>query len=273
MGAIDRVFPAVLLVFALAGCGGGGGSGGKSSDPGGDDGSGGSPGPDPAPELTWYLGFDGIATAGSEVRSPGDITSFQPETGATALFTRIDVAPSGLDAFERVSDSSYYFSLRNHGVVEGTAVAPGDVVQYLSGTYALAFNARDAGLPAGVNVDAVAVASNGDLVISTDIHFASGGNTFSDSDLVRVNDTGFTLFTSASDFGLGDAADISGVSIEGDDSKIYLSVSGHGTANGITFSPDDILSADSGTGISGIALDVGATVADGTPLGILSINR
>lgn len=260
MRAVYLGCSAALFIFALAGCSGG------SSD-------GGSPEAGSEPELTWYLGFNGVVDAEGELLSPGDIASFQPETGAVAVFTSIGVEPSGVDAFERVSDSHFYFSLRNHGVVGGLTAAPGDVVQYLSGTYDLAFDARDAGLPAGVNVDAVAVASNGDLVISTDIHFSSGGNSFSDSDLVRVTDTGFSLFASASDLGLGDAADVSGVSIEGDDSKLYLSVSGHGVANGITYSPSHILSADSGSGISGIALDAGATVVDGAPLGALSVNR
>lgn len=276
MRCADRGFSVALLTLSLAlvGC-----SGGSSSDSGnnngggggGSEGGGGPIGPEPGP-LTWYLAFEGHAVVDSELRTARDIISYQPENDVSGLFASIGVEPSSLDAFERVSDSNYYFSLRHHATIDGFTVAPGDVVQYLSGTYALAFEARTAGLPAGVNVDAVAVASNGDLVISTGIHFSSGGDTFSDSDLVRVNDTGFSLFMSASDLDLGDAADISGASIEGD-SKIYLSVSGHGRANNIAYSPNDILSADTDSRISGIALEAGATVADGSSLAALSVNR
>lgn len=262
MRCADRGFSVALLTLSLALAGCSGGSSNDGSDP---------TGPEPAP-LTWYLAFEGNAIVDGELRTARDIISYEPENYVSGLFASIGVEPSSLDAFERVSDTHYYFSLRHHATIDGLDVAPGDVVQFLSGTHTLAFDGRGAGLPDGVNVDAVAVADNGDLILSTDIHFASGGDTFSDSDLVRFDGTEFSVFVSASDLGVSDAADLNGISI-GTDSKLYLSFAGRGTANNITFEANDILSADISGSISGIALDPSAIIADGTPLAALSINK
>lgn len=250
---------ASIPVIAMTGCSGGSSSGGSTNS-------------EPAPPLTWYVSFEDNAVADGEVRTALDVLSYRPSTDAKSLFASVPASSSEIDAFERVNDSNFYFSLRNHAIVDAFAIAPGDVVQFLSGTYAIVFDASAAGLPDGVNVDAFALADNGDFVLSTNVHFASGGNTFSDSDLIRYDGSDFSLFLSASDIGVDDSAELTGVTLQGD-SQLWLTFDGIGSANGLTFDANDVLSADSSNGINEIAFDSQTTVADGTPITALSINR
>lgn len=96
-----------------------------------------------------------------------NVLAFQPGNATVSIAETLNATRAGIDAYERVSDTRYYFSTDQHAEFNGTVAAPGDVVLNEGGAYSLALDASAAGLADGVDVDAVSVAGNDDLIIST----------------------------------------------------------------------------------------------------------
>jgi hypothetical protein len=137
---------------------------------------------------------------------------------------------------------------------DGTTTArPGDVVQRArlfdlqSGqyfvSYSLMFDAKANGLPDGTMTDAVAVADNGDLLLSFDTTVTLGGSTFKPQDLVRFNGTTFSLFFDGTAAGIADGINLDGAQLLSN-GHLLLSFDISGTVGGVTFRRADILEYD-----------------------------
>lgn len=258
----------VLAAGVVAGCGGGGG-GSSSDSSGGDSGGGNQDGGDPAP-LAWHLGLSPSTAVDGALVRPTSILVHTPDTDDTKGFVSIAAAPARVDAFHRVDDDTYYVSLSQQAEVDGLTVAAGDVVLSDNGSLSIAFDASSAGLPDGVNVDAVALSPEDDFILSTDIHFALGGERFEDADLIRYDGNVFTLYRSADELGLDAAADINAVSLR-ENGELALSLrTGGGSAGGLVYAATDVLVATETEGISRVALAVGTELA--TPAGVNAVS-
>lgn len=256
----------VLSAGLLSACGGGGGGGG-------DGGTATEPEPEPEPEpLTWYLVLAPTTAMDGETITPLDVISYRPDTDAASILEPIGATPAAVDAYERVSETQYYFSLDRHADLNGTIAAPGDIVLHDSGTYSLALDASAAGIGDGVDVDALSVADNGDLVFSTDVHFNVAGTSFGDADLVRYDGNGFALYLSASALGLDAAADVDAFTLRGSDA-LALSTRTAGTTNALIFDHADVLLATHANGVESVALDTVTTLAASAGVAALSDNQ
>ncbi|MBA1145644.1 cadherin-like domain-containing protein [Ectothiorhodospiraceae bacterium WFHF3C12] len=224
------------------------------------------------PTFAWYLLLSPTTTVNSQTVTPVDVLAYEPESSDLQILSTINVTPAGVDAYERVNDSRYYFSLDQHANLGGTVAAPGDVVLYDSGTYSLALDASAAGLSDGVDVDAVTVSGNGDLIFSTSIHFSAGGTSFSDADLVRYDGSTFSLFLAAAALGLDDGADVDAVTLR-DADTIALSTRTGGSASGVAFGNGEVLLADTASGIGQRAVDTESALGTTADVTALSDNR
>lgn len=158
------------------------------------------------------------------------------------------VSPGGLpasvdlDAFHVDGAGRYLLSLDVANVVDGLAIGHGDVVSYDGANYLLVFNAMAAGVPDGVDVDAVS-RFNGELVLSFDTTVALSGITFADEDLARFGASGFTLFFDASAAGVATAADVDAAHALAN-GRLLVSFAAGGSVGGITYDHADVLEYD-----------------------------
>lgn len=156
----------------------------------------------------WYLTFDPADVVLSTVSSPQQVISFDPDDDSIVAEATVTDPPVEIDGFERVDDTIFYFSVDAHVELDGLVIAPGDIVLRDGGSLSLAFNSGDQGLPDGINVDAVALGENDDLIFSVDTHVDLGGTVFEDADLIRFDGSGFAKAFDASVAGFPDNADI-----------------------------------------------------------------
>lgn len=140
-----------------------------------------------------------------EVRLSGDIHARLPATGGgdavaadEAIFTfdpdagtAESTLPLGtLDAADLDGHDLDRFSLDVWTTIEGIAMHPADVFD-AAGNHVL--DARSAGIPAHVNVDAVSrEPASGDLVFSIDSTASIGGNAYGPADLIRWDGSAFS---------------------------------------------------------------------------------
>jgi len=155
---------------------------------------------------------------------------------------------ANLDGFERLASGDVLFSTDVSVAVPGLPapglVGPGDVVRIAAaGATSLAFSASAAGLPDGVNVDAVGVESTGDLLLSFDTTVKLGSLTVAPEDVVRVNPTTFaaTLVFDGSARGIAPGLNLDAVSRVASSSHLLVSFDGAGTAGGVAFTARDVL--------------------------------
>lgn len=156
----------------------------------------------------WYLTLDPADVVLSTASSPQQVISFDPADDSTATENSLTDPPVEIDGLERVDDTTFYFSVDTHVELDGLVIAPGDIVFSDGGSLSLAFDSGTEGLPDGINVDAVALDGNDDLVFSTDTHVDLGGTVFEDADLIRFDGSGFGMVFDASVAGFPDKTDI-----------------------------------------------------------------
>jgi hypothetical protein len=134
-----------------------------------------------------------------------------------------------VDAFELLSDGSLVVSTGGGFSVTGASGSDEDLVRCAgtfgpatSCTWSIHFDGSDVGLSGGEDVDAVAVASNGDIYFSTDGSFGVPGLSGADEDVFIFTPTALgpttsgvfsaILFLDGSAFGLG-GEDIDGIDL------------------------------------------------------------
>jgi hypothetical protein len=199
------------------------------------------------------------ATAGTEypVLSP-DITIVHSSTvvadedaaeqlgaSVTKVFLGNLPGSADVDAVHTLDNGDVLFSLDTTAMLGGTAYRPRDVIRFSDSGWSKEFDGVAAGIPDGVNVDAVAM-SGDDLLISVDVGAAFGGLNVEDSDVIAFDGADFTLFLDASAAGISEAADVDALYLTpGGD--ILLSLDSGGTVSGIVYADEDLLSWSSPT--------------------------
>ena len=125
----------------------------------------------------------------------------------------------------------------------GPTVRPADVVRLHAGNYTVEFDASARGVPAGANVDAVAVRGPA-LVLSFDVAVSLGGVFIEDEDLVLFDGVSFTLFFDGSASGLDPRLDLDAADLLECNDHLLVSFDGSGSLGGVPFDDEDILETD-----------------------------
>lgn len=217
----------------------------------------------------WYLTFDPIDAVVGTQAGPQAIISYDPGTDSTAPVRTLTDAPVEIDGFERLDADRYYFSTDMHVELDGMVIAPGDIAFSDSGNLSLAFDASAEGLPAGINVDAVAVDENEALVFSVDTHVELGGGIFEDADLIRYDGSAFDRFFDGSAAGFADSADIDAAT-GFSDGRMAVSTGTGGEIQRTAYHHGTLLLVDSDDTFSNIEFD--AVAETGTTADIVSLS-
>ncbi|MFN8444601.1 MAG: M14 family metallopeptidase [Caldilineaceae bacterium] len=175
---------------------------------------------------------------------------------------------SDVDALARLPNGSYLMSFDVNTAVPGVGtVADSDVVSFTAtstgtttaGSFAMYFDGSDVGLSTvNEDIDAILIAPDGRLVISTLGAFAVTGASGDDEDLVAFSPTSlgsntsgtWSLYFDGSDVGLGEAnsEDLNAGWIDSATGKIYLSTIGTFVTNsGLSGDGSDLIVCTPGT--------------------------
>ncbi len=205
----------------------------------------------------------GIGTVTDE-----DIVAYNPNTGAwSMIFDGSDVGLAALEiggmAVLPTGDILFTFTAAGSvpglvGGPSGTTMDDSDVVMFTpislgsvtAGTFTFYFDGSDVGLTkSGENIDALALTSDGRLIISTTSGVAANGASGKDEDLLIFNDTSlgaatsgsFELFIDGSDIGLATSSyediDAAGMTADG---SILFSTLGSFSVSGLSGSDEDV---------------------------------
>ena len=152
-----------------------------------------------------------------------------------------------VDAIHGLPDGDVLFSLKTSALLGDTLYFPCDVIRYSGGAWTKEFDGRTAGIPAGVNIDALAV-SGERLLFSTDIDAVLGGITVSDADVIAFDGVDFSIFLEASGTGLDAAADVDALHINAQE-RLSVSLDGTGEVDGVKYQDEFLLDWNSGWSI------------------------
>jgi hypothetical protein len=197
------------------------------------------------------------------------------DDGATVTPTAIGptspgvALPSGsdLDAFDRFPNGDVVFSTDITVAVAGLPApgiaGAGDVVMVDATGPVIVFSSANAGLPAGTDVDAVAVEADSDLLLSFDTTVALSGVVVDDEDVVRVDTLGGApvVVYDGSAQGVPAGLDLDGVYRNLDDNHLLLSFDGSGSLGGIPFDDEDVLDFNPASSTYAFAYDGSAPPA------------
>ncbi len=214
------------------------------------------------PELLVVSSTSG-GTAGGVSFADEDLLTFDKTTGTWSLFfdgSDVGVSGSDVDAASRQTDGSILLSF-DAAVTLPTvgAVADTDIVRFVptstgsttAGLFEWFFDGSDVGLTdSGEDVDAIAFAPDGRLIVSTGGAVAVTGVSGADEDLLIFTHTQLGATTSGtwamyfdgSDVGLANTAseDVNGAWIENATGKLYLTTVGSFTVSGASGDGADI---------------------------------
>ena len=151
-------------------------------------------------------------------------------------------AAADVDAFHPLPDGAVLFSVDTTVALPGLSPRPSDIIRFSTGSYVVEFSGYAAGIPAGVNVDALTL-SNGDLIVSFDVATELGGKLYQDEDLVRYDGVSFSMFLQGVTAGIEARLDVDGVH-QLDNGSLLLSLDVAGTVDGISFEGADVLEYD-----------------------------
>ena len=163
-----------------------------------------------------------------------------------AVGTLVDLGPipaaADVDAYHALPGGDALFSLDTTTTLSTVTAGPADVIRYSAGSYTVEFSGAAAGVPDGVNIDALTV-SNGDLVMSFDVTTELGGVVYEDEDLVRFVSAGFSMFLQGASAGIDASLDVDGVH-ELANGRLLLSFDTAGVLGGVSFEAADVLEYD-----------------------------
>jgi hypothetical protein len=194
-----------------------------------------------------------------------DIVSYDETTGTWALeFDGSDVGlTQDIDGFAILPGGDFLISMQAAGSAGGVSFDDSDVLRFTgtggpntSGTLSLYFDGSDVGLTSnGEDVDSVALAPDGSLIISTQGGFSGTGASGADEDLFIFTGTlgsntsgSFAKYFDGSDVGLSGSSrrdvDAAGFTSTGD---LAVSIVANSTVGGIATSDEDVLDFDAQT--------------------------
>lgn len=205
----------------------------------------------------WFIVVDPSEQFNGLVTDPGRVVEFDAASDSFSEFIQLVSIPLEVDGFERVDDETLYFSVNMHADFGSETAAPSDVflVDTAAGTLNKVLDAKADGLPDGVDVDAVTLAGNGDLVISIDTHVNLDGTVYDDADLIRFDGSDFSMFIDGSTLGLDHAADIDAVTLFSHD-RIVVSTKTGGKVGSLVYNHADVLFANTDGNIKRIELSL-----------------
>lgn len=226
-----------------------------------------TPTPVPAGEII-YVSSTTSGTAGGVSFNDEDILSYNTGSGGWAMiFDGSDVAiTTDVDAFSFLADGSLLMSFDTTTTVTGLgSVADVDIVRFIptslgsttAGTFEWYFDGSDVGLStSSEDIDALALLSNGNLVISTLGGFTVTGASGADEDFAEFAPTSlgattagtWTFYFDGSDVGLTSTSeDVNGTWIDSGNGDIYLTTTGTFSVTGASGTGTDIFLCDPGT--------------------------
>jgi len=151
---------------------------------------------------------------------------------------------ANLADFQIDANGDVLFALDIGATLSGSYFDPADVIRFSGGAFSKAFDAAAAGVPKGVHCDGIArLDRNGALLLSFDRTFAAGGFTIRPADVMQVNAAAFTAKKlDAQALGLASSLNIVGIDAMGTHSDLLVAFDSAGTAGGVTFTRNDLLS-------------------------------
>lgn len=168
-----------------------------------------------------------------------------------------DPPPAEIRAFHRISTGEFLFVLDTSVSVGSATFRAGEVLHAQAGSVSSEFEPVSAGLPRGVEVDAV-TRHNGNLVLSFDTDINWGGIFFADEDPIEFYGTTPSTALDGSSVGIASSADTDAAHRTGN--GWALSFDSPGELGGIRFHDQDVLAIDPGTGSWSLAYDASAGV-------------
>lgn len=147
-----------------------------------------------------------------------------------------------LDALHGLSNGDLLFSTDISLELGGTFFRACDVIRFDGVNWSKEFDCSAQGVPAGADVDAVAMSGN-DLLISLDITAELGGQVFDDADVIAFDGADFSMFLDASAAGVGASADVDALHLD-EMGRVLVSFDTSGELGGITFSDEDVMAWD-----------------------------
>ncbi len=211
----------------------------------------------------WMSFRSNTAVPGVGTVTDDDIVSYDEVTGTwTKQFDGSDVGLSSfeIDGLAILPGGDLLLSFRQSGTVGGIATDDSDIVRFTgtlgpatSGTFSLYFDGSDVGLTSnGEDVDSVALAADGRLVVSTQGGFSGTGASGADEDLFIFTGTlgsstsgSFTKYFDGSDVGLGGngAEDVDAADFTAGDNLLFSTV-GSFSVTGLSGADEDVAEFD-----------------------------
>ena len=140
------------------------------------------------------------------------------------------------------------------GLAATAPATPRSVLRYRPATadfvLVLDVSAAVAGFPSNARIDALAVASDGDLLLSFDTSVSIPGAPCNDEDVVRYDagTNSWSLSYDGSANGIAEGLDVDAATRDVATGRLLFSFDGGGVAGGVSFDDEDVLSFDSGAG-------------------------
>lgn len=165
------------------------------------------------------------------------------DEAGTLNTVQIPGIPAGtdLDALQIEANYDRLFSLDTSTLIGGTRFRDADVIRLHAGVYTRAFDASAAGVPAGVDCDAVARAADGRLLLSFDRSFRTGGQLIRPVDVVSHNGSSFTMVLDGRAAGLPAGSNLDALDSTGSNTALMFSLDVGGRVGGVRFADEDVL--------------------------------
>jgi hypothetical protein len=168
--------------------------------------------------------------------------------GTVTLVPLVLPGAADLDAYHLLPDGRQFLSFDTTVQLPGGLTAePSDVVRWDGAAYTFAFQGRPVGIPAGVNVDAVALRGTS-LLLSFDVAVDFGSFRAEDEDLVLFDGVVFSPFFEAAATGVDPALDLDAADYLECNGHVLVSFDGSGTLGSLSFGDGDVLEFGGSTG-------------------------
>jgi len=200
-----------------------------------------------------------VSAAGAIAAEPAPVEAFSPDihlshsngvatdedsayiSGGSLRRANLGVLPDAadVDAVHGLPNGDVLFSLDTSIMLGGALYRPSDVIRFNGDSWSKEFDGIGAGIPSGVNVDAIAM-SGDDLLLSLDIDVELGSTVYSDADVIAFDGAIFSTFLDATGVGITGSVDVDALHVDSQ-GRVLLSLDGSGELGGILYSDEDVL--------------------------------
>jgi hypothetical protein len=179
------------------------------------------------------------------------------DRGGTLVRLQLPNLPESadLDALHLDSNGDVLFSLDTGVRLGGVYYDRGDAIRYSGGVYTSAFDASAAGVPGGVNLDALS-RRNGRLLVSFD-RALTAGTTYFPGDVIEVDGGALgTRILHAAALGLSPALNVDAIDALGGTSHLLVSFDRGGAIGAVRFADEDVVEFDLGASTWSLRIDM-----------------